>query len=525
MFNVSIKAFFYAVCAPFLQGKLFRVVPLGLLLACLCSPAWASPTDEAEEGSESADVKIPVVRTPPQPAEQPVLRQQMTQDLPEELLAFMEKKKIPLEDISVFVQDVSADSPLLLHEADSPRNPASTMKVLTTWTALKVLGPAWTWDTEAWVHGEVRDGVLHGDLILKGYGDPFLVYESFWQFVHDLRLKGLREITGDVVIDNSFFSIPAVDPAAFDGESDRVYNAPPSALMFNFQATRVLFEPDAAKGQINATAFPTPKAGLDNQLKLLSGACTRRTYRPEVEAQANGSIKLTGDYAAECGPQLSTLVLSKPEEHAFNAFRDFWQMLGGKLGGGLRIGQVQPGDQRFHVHTSPSLAEQVRLINKWSNNVMTRQLLLTVGAKMFDAPATLEKGRLAVLKVLTDQGVPTEGVVIENGSGLSRNERVSARQFGQLLQAIWRDPYMPEMLSSLPVLGEDGTLARRFRRSELQGRSRLKTGTLSDVSAIAGYMLTRSGKRMIIVMQQNGKKSSGFGHSLQNMLLEWVFEQ
>ncbi|HPY39902.1 MAG TPA: D-alanyl-D-alanine carboxypeptidase/D-alanyl-D-alanine-endopeptidase [Thiolinea sp.] len=506
------------------QRRLSLVLGLILIAILSSSSSWSAEEDEAattgsEEGSVINNQALP------QPAEPTVLRHTRAVDLPEELQAFMQEKAISTDEISVYVRDVNADTPLILHQADVPRNPASTMKLLTTWSALKTLGPAWTWDTQVWTRGEISEGVLHGDLILKGFGDPFLVYESFWQLVHDLRLKGLQEITGDLIIDNSFFALPNIDPAAFDGERDRVYNAPPSALMFNFQATRILFEPDLATSKVNVIAFPKPKGSLDAQLKFVSGDCTRRNHNPHVESHLDGSIKVSGSYVGSCGSQMETLVLSTPEEHAFNAFRDFWQMLGGKLGGTLQIGQIKSGDHQYYVHTSNPLAEQIRLINKWSNNVMTREVMLTLGAKMFDAPATLEKGRLAVLKVLTDQGISTQGLVIDNGSGLSRNERVSARQFGELLQVIWRDPYMPEMLNSLPLLGEDGTLARRFRHTDLKGRTRLKTGTLRDVSAIAGYMLTRSGKRMIVVMQQNGQHSAGFGHTLQNMLLEWLFEQ
>ncbi len=506
-----------------------RALYILILSIGMVFPAWAETASEEPPDSAPSEPLVPSVPATyqaPQPAEQFIARSPETQDLPENLLAYMKKQKIPLEEISLFVQDVNADKPLLLHDADTPRNPASTMKLLTTWSALKVLGPSASWDTEAWMRGSLENGVLNGDLILKGYGDPFLVYESFWQFVHDLRLKGLREITGDIIIDNSFFSIPATDPAAFDGEPDRVYNAPPSALMFNFQATRLLLDPDTAQGKVNITAFPMPKgATLDNQVKLIKGGCSKWQTRPNITKLPDGVIRVKGDYSEACGQQFAMMVMTSPEEHVFNAFHDFWLMLGGTLHGGYKVGSVQASDQRLEVHTSPAVGEQVRLINKWSNNVMTRQLLLSVGAKMFGAPATLEKGRLATLKVMTDASIPTDGMVIDNGAGLSRSTRISARQLGLLLQAIWRDPYMPEMLNSLPLLGEDGTLARRFRHSDLTGRSRMKTGTLNQVSALAGYMLTRSGKRVVIVMQHNGKKAGGYGQALQNMLLEWVFEQ
>ncbi|PIE00826.1 MAG: D-alanyl-D-alanine carboxypeptidase/D-alanyl-D-alanine-endopeptidase [Thiothrix nivea] len=469
---------------------------------------------------------VQTVVNEPLPARQLIVRTQEVQALPESLQKYMKKKKVDPQTVSIFVRDVNADLPLLQYNSDVPRNPASTMKVVTTWGALKVLGPAWSWDTEAWLRGELQGDVLQGDLVLKGYGDPFLVYETFWQLVHELRQKGIREISGDLILDDSFFEVPDFDPGAFDNQPTRVYNASPAALMFNFNATRFLFSPDAAAGSVNiSTLPPLNRTMIDNQLELVSGRCRGSHLRPVVVLQPDGKLLIRGKFADSCGQRVLQRLVSSPQQHVFNAFKSFWEDQGGYLGGGLQTGRVQATDTRFHVHTSRPLAEQVRLINKWSNNVMTRHLMLSTGAKRYGAPATLEKGRLAVMDVLRQQGVPTTGIFIDNGSGLSRDARISADQLGTLLQAIWHDPYMPELLNSLPLLGEDGTLARRFRNSVQKGRSRLKTGTLRNVAAIAGYMLTRSGKRMVIVMQQNGRRAGSVGQALQDQLLEWVFEQ
>lgn len=480
---------------------------------------WGASATGLVLADEGASAKL-------QPAKPIIVRNEQTQALPDTLKKYMKKRRIPEGAIGIFVHDVNADAPLLLHEADTPRNPASTMKLVTTWGALKVLGPAWTWDTEAWIRGELNGDVLEGDLVLKGYGDPFLVYETFWLFVHNLRLKGIREITGDVIVDNSFFDLPPIDPGAFDNRPDRVYNAPPSALMFNFQATRLLLKPDADQKKVEVTTVPQlHETTIDNRLEWVQGRCRKSHYRPVIERKSDYTLQISGKYANDCGQREITRVVSGPERHLFDGFKSIWEDLGGHVRGTLRTGSVRASDQRIHVHTSGALAEQVRLINKWSNNVMTRQLLLSMGAKDEGAPATLEKGRVAVLEALGQQGVMTEGIVVDNGSGLSRDSRISASQLGALLMAVWREPYMPELLNSLPLLGEDGTLGRRFRNSELKGRSRLKTGTLRQVTAIAGYMLTRSGKRVVIVMMHNGKKADSHGQALQNRLLEWVFEQ
>ncbi|QTR51356.1 D-alanyl-D-alanine carboxypeptidase/D-alanyl-D-alanine endopeptidase [Candidatus Thiothrix anitrata] len=485
----------------------------GLLSLFTCSAVCAA----------DAPVVLPIpVVTPPQPAELTLIRQQQTTGLPDEIREWMQQKAIPEANLSAYIRDLNANAPLLIHNENVPRNPASTMKLVTTWVALKLLGPAYTWKTESWLRGELKDGVLTGDLILKGYGDPFLTDEAFREMLHDLRLKGLKEIRGNLVVDNSYFNLPLQDPAAFDGEPSKVYNATPSALMYNFQAVRLLFEPDELGKRVKVTPFPTiPGLQVDNQLKLSSGGCKKAHYRPGVQREGN-VVKLVGSYATGCGQNFILRVLSSPEENVFHAFRDVWHSQGGVFNGQLQTGVVQQGDLRFHTHESRTLGEQIRFVNKWSNNVMARHLFLTAGAHTGGEPATLEKARAAMSGVLEQAGIQLDGMVVENGSGLSRQERMSTRQLGQLLEAAWRDPYMPEFMASMPVLGEDGTLAKRLDDTELRGRSHMKTGTLKDSSAIAGYMLTRSGKRLVVALVYNG---NGAGSGVQDALLEWAFEQ
>lgn len=462
----------------------------------------------------------------PQPAELTLIRHQQTHDLPDDILTMMRKDSIPSDHLSVYIRDLNANAPLVLHNDHVPRNPASTMKLVTTWTALKLLGPAYTWKTEVWTRGTVANGVLQGDLILKGFGDPFLTDEAFWQLLHDVQLKGVKSITGNLVVDNSFFSLPPQDPAAFDGEPSKVYNAPPSALMYNFQATRFLFEPDAVNKRVSISAFPAvPGLQIDNQVQLSAReSCTKGDYHPYF-SHTGSTVKITGTYAQGCGKNFIMRVMSTPEEHVFNAFRDVWQAQGGTFNGKLQVGELQAGDTLLHKHESRTLGEQIRFINKWSNNVMARELLLTVGAHLGGAPATLEKGQKAVQMLLATSGIDLTGMVLENGAGLSRDERITAQQLGQLLESAWRDPYMPEFMASMPLFGEDGTLAERFKNDDLRGRSHMKTGTLRDATAIAGYMLTRTGKRLVVVLQHNGAESGGSGRRLQDAILRWAFEQ
>ena len=471
------------------------------------------------------------------------------QKLPTSVNKLLKKHKIPKQNISVYIRDLNATEPMLEFNADKLRTPASTMKLLTTYAALKELGPNYSWRTEVWLRGELKEGVLEGDLVLKGYGDPFLVYENFWKLIKTLRDKGLQQINGDIIIDESYFDLPAHNPAAFDGKAFRVYNAAASALMFNFQATRFLFKPnlnkntEAKKGEsksakksknksrISGTVDITPLPKIDNfnlknEVKLTSGKCRRSHYRPKFSRDSNGTLVIKGKYAAACKQNFILRSVTKPYIHVFHAFRDFWLDLRGTLKGSVKLGKVSTTDEIFHVYSSPTLGEQIRLINKWSNNVMTKQLLLTLGAKKHSAPATWNKGTSAVIDVLNENSINTDGISLENGSGLSRTAKITARQMGSLLETAFRDPLMPEFMASMSLPGVDGTLVNRFRKDDLRGRSHLKTGTLDFVTSIAGYMLNRQGKRLVVVIQHNGKKTgAGRGAKIQDALLRWSFEQ
>ena len=485
------------------------------------------------------------------------------QGLPDSVLKVINKYKIPKENLSIYIRDLNKFEPLIEHRADKLRSPASTMKLLTTYAALKELGPNYSWRTEVWMRGDFENGVLKGDLILKGFGDPFMVYENFWKLLRVLRDKGLHEIQGDVILDDSYFKLPKHDSAAFDGRPFKVYNAASSSLMFNFQATRFLFRPvdsttdkkklkeskkqssktktkdnkkskkkkrakkSSTKGSVKIIPYPDINGlTIDNQVKLTSGRCRKSHYRPKFSKDKKGKLTIKGTYAKRCKQQFILRAVSTPEDHVFNAFREIWGDLKGKHSGQFKLGKVIKGDERFHVYASPTLGTLMRLINKWSNNVMTRQVFLSLGARKYGAPATPEKAEKAVLAVLSENKINTAGISIENGSGLSRSSRISARQMGHLLEAAYRDPFMPEFMASLALPGVDGTLVNRFRKSDLRGRSHFKTGTLTGVSAIAGYMLNRKGKRLVIVIQHNGKKTgAGRSKKIQDALIRWSFEQ
>jgi len=452
------------------------------------------------------------------------------QYLPPEVERVLTQRRVPGTSLSVLVREVGRDEPVVSYNPQVPRNPASTMKVLTTYAALEMLGPAYTWRTRAYATGPVRDQVLEGNLVLVGGGDPFMTAERWWGFVNGLRRAGVERVTGDVVIDNGYFAPQGDDRGVFDNRPYRTYNVLPDALMVNFQTVTLSVVPDIGTGTVRASANPWPaNLAIENSVKLYTGPC-RRGSGGVVVAMPDGAmgdrVSLSGRYASGCGPLSVTRAVMRAPDYAYGTFKTFWQQTGGTLNGGMRLGAVPADARLLYSHDSLSLAEVIRLVNKYSSNTMARHLLLTLAADKSGTPATTAAGRQVIVDFLAAHGISIPDLVLENGSGLSREERITAAGLADVLLAAWRSQYMPEFAASLPLSATDGTLRRRFRAPEMQGRLRMKTGSLNDVSALAGYVNAASGRTFVtVVILNHPLADAGVGEAVQAALVKWVFGQ
>ncbi len=449
-------------------------------------------------------------------------------ELPESVSSMLARHKIPARAVSAVVRDVEDSVALVNYRGDVPRNPASVIKILTTYAALELLGPGFVWPTEAYLDGELSDGRLDGNLTLKGYGDPYFVTEAFWRLIRGLRDRGLVSIRGDLVVDNTYFARPTADPGDFDGRPHRVYNAQPDALSLNFQSTRFNMVPEPNQGIVRVFLEP-PLANftVDNKLRLTDGPCSWRHYYPKTSIAPIGEgaqIVLEGDYSVRCREGTLNRLVTTPPEHLFGAFVRLWADGGGTFSGSMRVGARGAGSKLFHRVESRPLGDSVRGMNKFSNNLMTRQLFLSIGADSHGAPGTREKSRAAIKEWLARTGIEARELVLDNGAGLSRSTRISAVSLERLLRRAYESAVMPEFASSLAIAGVDGTLYRRFKDSPLRGRAHLKTGSLNHVSGIAGYVLSQSGRRFAVVMLINHKNvHQGSGKAVQDALLNWVY--
>jgi D-alanyl-D-alanine carboxypeptidase/D-alanyl-D-alanine-endopeptidase (penicillin-binding protein 4) len=446
--------------------------------------------------------------------------------VPEPVAQALRAADIPLSGVALFAQELGASKPFLSHQATQPMNPASVMKLLTTYSALELLGPAYTWRTELYGTRLDRDTV-RGDLYIKGYGDPKLTMEQFWLLLRNLRQRGIREISGDFIIDNSYFESPGADPAAFDSQGHRAYNVLPQAVLLSFKAVSFRFVPDAQERIVRIYAEPDLKPlRIINKVVLKAGACPfdwRESIERDLDNGAqSATVTFRGVFYSECGERDIGLSVLANGEFAAALFRQYWGELGGAFKGKVADGTV-PADARLLVsRQSPPLSELMRDINKWSNNVMARHLLLTIGAESGGVPGNIAKGEAAVRRWLLAKGLNFPELVIENGAGLSRIERLSALHLGELLLSAANSPYAAELEASLPIPGVDGTLKRRLNDRSVAGRAHIKTGSLEGVRAIAGFVLDAKGRKIVVVFLVNHSKALG-AQAAQDALLDWVY--
>jgi len=510
-----------------------------------------------------------------------LIQQSFAVSLPKTVLDELKRANIPLSNVGIVVQKVDASTPLHSRNAELAMNPASTMKLLTTFAALEMLGPAYRWKTEVFLDGKLENGVLQGDLVFKGYGDPKLTVEQFWMWLRELRQRGLREIHGDVVLDRSFFDAIDHDPGEFDNDPTRAYNVGPNALLLNFNAlhlrlipnatnTNVLLEPDLSGYLISnhiTTVARRPCSGGD-------------TYTAHLEQR---SIVLEGTIPVDCGEVEDYFSLLPHGDYFFAVFSALWKEMGGTLQGGLREGRAPANQTAFSTHLSPPLSEVIRDINKFSNNIMARQLFLTLGtavpasvpagmanpsqelmpvedlmnllpvsAAAVSAPAipNFESGALpethpegglgslpllrsdspaasiprstaAMRQWLAREQMEFPELALENGAGLSRKERISAQHLAELLQHAAQSRYAAELESSMPILGIDGTMKKRFKDNEIAGYAHIKTGMLEGVKSIAGYVKTHSGQQWVVVFLVNHPNAS-LAQPAQDAMIEWL---
>jgi serine-type D-Ala-D-Ala carboxypeptidase/endopeptidase (penicillin-binding protein 4) len=433
------------------------------------------------------------------------------------------------KQVGVAVLDLASNTPVFLSNAEEPLNPASTMKVLTTYAALSLLGPSYRWRTQFFLGKPLVGDVLPGDLIIKGGGDPKMVIEDVQELVLMLRQKGLRDIQGDILLDASIYDIGEQSVEPFDGDPTQPYNVRPNAALMNFKATNFIVSP----GPQGLTVRMDPEladVALEVDVKLVAGPCRHGVSGLSIRDDDNpkaARILVSGLYSSACGEKGNYVSVLTHQQFIQAFFKSAWLAAGGRYAGqtrfvkDLNLKNLKP----WFVWESPrNLADAVRDVNKFSNNVMARQMLLQLSYEMTKLPATPERARNALVTWLKNRGLQFPEMHIDNGAGLSRTERLSALHLAALLKDAAASPVASILRESFPLVGVDGTMRSRLSRDPIASNAWIKTGSIAAVRSIAGYVRSASGREYAVVVLVNGPKAEG-SQFLQDQILKWVHAQ
>ena len=441
----------------------------------------------------------------------------------------LRKARVPGEAVSIYVARVGASAPAVAWHASQPMNPASTMKLVTTFAGLQLLGPQYRWQTALYADNAPVNGIVNGNFYLRGRGDPKLVPEELSKLINHVQAAGVHTLNGNLVLDRSYFANDVSRAPSLDGEDQKAYNVAPDALLYAFKTLSFILAPDVAgQGVTIGVTPPLAQLRIDNQMRLRAGACgdwrSHAAARPQQQPDGTLQVTFSGDFPADCGERGWNIAVLNHADFMWGGFVALWQQQGGRFGQipGLREGVVPRSAVLLSSHYGQTLGSAVQDINKFSNNVMARQLMLTIGAELGHRPATPAKSALAVRQWLARQGLDMPELVIDNGSGLSRIERISAANLGRLLLQAAASEVGPQLRESLPVVGFDGTMRKRLTSAGVAGNAYIKTGTLEGVRAIAGYVNAADGQQYVVVSMINHPNASA-AQAAHDALLQWVY--
>ena len=442
--------------------------------------------------------------------------------VPQSIANMMAANKIDPARVSIVIREVKSGKVLASQSPNQQRTPASVMKLLTTYSALLDLGTGFRWPTKLYYTGSFSRGVIHGDLVVEAFGDPTLSSRDLFRIAKRLRRLGVRHITGNVLVDLSFFGTKDRVSSGFDRNRYSEYNAMPDALMLDDHLSRIVVQPHggtitAHKG-IEGDAYT-----LVNRLTPTSESCKGSRSWPRVQIDHLGKrprVILSGTLSTHCPRRVVSKVLTHPHESFYYAFRSALKRAGVRLDGAWALKRLPRSARALMIHRSRSLLQIIAKTNKKSNNLYARHIFLLLGAQREGAPATEAKGAKAVRSILSARGLWSDRIRINNGCGLSRHSYVTANVLVNLLQDAYKK-FGTRWMHALAVAGKDGTIHRRFRHSIAKGRAWMKTGTLNNAKNIAGYVRGKSGKLYVMAVLYNGREHWK-GSTLQNQIIEWL---
>ena len=429
--------------------------------------------------------------------------------------------KMKPSEVGFYVVDVTTGEALATHRADASMNPASTMKLLTSYAALRELGAEYRWTTEFRTDGQIVNGVLQGNLYWVGSGDPLFDQKDLIDLIAQLKAKGINGINGKLVLDKSIWTtIGSADN--FDGDADEAFTTAPDPQMLAFKVAWLSVETGLDSKPTLKLEPPMPDVALNTTLTpRAKGAC--RDIRQHLNVKVSGkNINVRGSLPDSCIGKKAFVNVLDMNDFAAQSFLAHW-VTAGNTPQLVQViqGKTPKNAKLLASHQSSDLVKVLKSVNKYSNNTIARTLFLTMGQKEAGFGNTVANAERAMRRSFAQaQLFDDENLVIENGSGLSRKERVTPRFMGSLLQNAYRSPQQSAFIESLPIAGVDGTLKSRFR--SLSPALKMKTGTLKNVRALAGYWLPINGRKLAIVVMINSPNSGSYLVDMDKLVTELV---
>ena len=411
--------------------------------------------------------------------------------------------------VGVHVRSITDNKTLFSRNETRLFNPASNVKLVTTAAALWFLGPNYRFKTVVYRDKGLKEGIVDGNLYIKGHGDPTLTNESIFGLVNEIALRGIKKVEGDLIVDDSFFDDVYEGPGWEQEESDQSYAPPVSGLATNYSTFRVLVMPGPHIGSsAEVSVFPpVPSIKVATTAKTRGRRTAARLWMG-TSWEKDGSIGVTVRGRLPVNHYSGASYYKRvqhPTKYAGEVLAEFLRLRGIEVTGRVRLGVVQPEKVvPIVTHYSKSLTTVVNTLNKYSNNFIAEQILKTMGAEIIGAPGTWEKGCEVVGRYLSEIGIEKDSFVLGNGSGLNDINRLTPIQVTKVLEAMYKHfELRAEFVSSLAVAGVSGTITRRFSEGAAQSRLRAKTGSLTGVSALSGYVITKDNRVLVFSVMMN----------------------
>lgn len=447
--------------------------------------------------------------------------------LPATVVKALFQTKIPPQNISVTVDRLSDGQRIIDYQSKKTMAPASLIKLVTSFVGLTMLGQNFQWQTPVFIDGKIKNNTLYGNLYIKGYGDPQLVPELLEQLVADIQLAGIKHIQGNIVLEKSYFASETRDALPLDDDTHAPYNVGPDALLYAYKSVLFTLTPNP-NGQVDISPLPhIRQVQIDNQLQTSAGKCNvatiKSTLTPIIKTLSDGRIVVTfkGILPIDCGPQVVKQAFSNHSQFFVGGFLAIWHQYGGTFSGGINESAIPHSAQLIATHRSRPLADIVADMNKFSNNVIARNLFLTLGAIGNKPPADLQESFKVVKKWLSKQHIDVRNLIIDNGSGLSRQSRLNSNQLNALLRAAYKSPIFGTFIHSLPIACKDGSMKKRLCQSVAAEKAFIKTGTLNNVRSISGYVQSNNNDLYAVTSIINDKNAEN-AELVHDNLIKWL---